>query len=141
MDSLPYATVQYAGDDFFVGTVPSGNAITIDTNGQRKAAPGPLELLLVSLGGCTATDVISVLKKKREKVTDYRVEIRGERREEHPRSYKRIEVKHIVTGYGVSAASVEKAVHLSTDKYCSVAATLRPTAEIVSTWEIHEAEA
>ena len=69
------------------------------------------------------------------------VEIRGERRDEHPRSYKRIEVKHIVTGHGVSAASVEKAVHLSTDKYCSVAATLRPTAEIVSTWEIHEAEA
>ena len=141
MDSLPYATVQYAGDDFFVGTAPSGSAITLDTNGQRKAAPGPLELLLVSLGGCTATDVISVLKKKREKVTDYRVEIRGERRDEHPRSYKRIEVKHIVTGHGVSAASVEKAVHLSTDKYCSVAATLRPTAEIVSTWEIHEAEA
>ena len=52
-----------------------------------------------------------------------------------------LEVKHIVTGHGVSAASVEKAVHLSTDKYCSVAATLRPTAEIVSTWEIHEAEA
>lgn len=139
MEPTTHATIHYGGNDFFVGIAPSGNAIAIDTNGQRKAAPGPLELLLVSLGGCTATDVISVLKKKREKVTDYRVEVRGERREEHPRSYRRIEVKHIVTGHNVSASAVEKAVHLSTDKYCSVAATLRPTAEIVSTWEVLEA--
>jgi putative redox protein len=71
-------------------------------------------------------------------VTDYRVEIRGERREEYPRSYKRLELRHIVRGYGISEAAVEHAVRLSTDKYCSVAATLRPTAEIVSTWEIQE---
>lgn len=133
-----HATVHYSGNDFFVAVTPSGHAVPIDMNGERSAASGPLELLLLSLGGCTGADVVSVLRKKREKVTDYRVEIRGERREEHPRSYKRLELRHIVRGYGISEASVAQAVRLSTDKYCSVAATLRPTAEIVSTWEIQE---
>ena len=105
---------------------------------QRSAASGPLELLLLALGGCTGADVISILRKKREQVTDYRVEIRGERREEHPRSFRRLELRHIVRGHGISEAAVARAVQLSTEKYCSVAATLRPTAEIVSTWEIQE---
>ena len=86
----------------------------------------------------TEYDVISVLRKKRERVTDYRIEIRGERREEHPRSFRRIEVRHIVTGFSVNEKSVARAVELSTEKYCSVAATLRPTAEIVSSYEIRE---
>lgn len=133
-----FATVHYAGNDFFLAVSPSGHAVPIDTNSQRSAASGPLELLLLALGGCTATDVISILHKKRQRVTDYRVEIRGERREEFPRSYKRLEVHHIVRGYGVAEAAVARAVQLSTEKYCSVAATLRPTAEIVSTWEIQE---
>lgn len=133
-----HATVHYAGNDFFVAVSPSGHAVPIDMNGERSAASGPLELLLLSLGGCTGADVVSVLRKKREQVTDYRVEIRGERRDEHPRSYKRLELRHIVRGHGISEASVAHAVRLSTEKYCSVAATLRPTAEIVSTWEIQE---
>jgi putative redox protein len=133
-----HATVQYAGNDFFVAISPSGHAVAVDTNGQRSAAASPLELLLLSLGACTGADVVSILHKKRELVTDYRVEIRSERREEHPRSFRKLELKHIVRGRGVSEASVAQAVRLSTDKYCSVAATLRPTAEIVSTWEIQE---
>ncbi len=133
-----YATVHYAGNDFFLAVSPSGHAVPIDTNGQRSAASGPLELLMLSLGGCTGADVVAILKKKRERVTDYRVEIRGERREEHPRSFRRLELRHIVRGYGVKETSVARAVQLSTEKYCSVAATLRPTAEIVSSWEIHE---
>ena len=133
-----HATVHYAGNDFFLAVSPSGHAVPIDANGQRSAASGPLELLLLALGGCTGADVVAILKKKRERVTDYRVEIRGERREEHPRSYKRLELRHIVRGYSIAEASVARAVQLSSEKYCSVAATLRPTAEIVSTWEIHE---
>src|SRR5580692_12233700 len=108
----PFATVHYAGNDFFLAVSPSGHAVPIDTNGQRSAASGPLELLLLSLGGCTGADVISILHKKREQVTDYRVEIRGERREEHPRSYRRIELRHVVRGHGVSEASVSRAVQL-----------------------------
>ena len=134
----PYATVQYGGSDFFVGVSPSGHAVTMDVNGERSAAPSPTELLLLALGGCTGADVISILHKKREQVTDYRIEIRSERREEHPRSFRRFEVRHILRGRGIKEASVEQAVRLSTDKYCSVAATLRPTAEIVPSWEIQE---
>ena len=133
-----YASIRYAGDDYFVGTTPSGHSLVLDIKGERSDASGPLELLLVALGGCTAADVISVLKKKREKVTAYQVEIHGDRREEHPRSYRRIEVRHIVRGIGISEKAVAQAVQLSSEKYCSVAGTLRPTAEIVSTWEIHE---
>jgi putative redox protein len=133
-----HAVIQYAGDDYFVAVPPSGHAITIDINGERSNASGPLELLLVALGGCTGADVISVLRKKREHVTDYRIEVRGERREEYPRSFRKMEVRHILRGRALSADNVAKAIELSMNKYCSVAATLRPTAEIVTSFEIHE---
>jgi putative redox protein len=133
-----HAVLQYAGDDYFVAVPPSGHAITIDVSGERSTAPGPLELLLVALGGCTGADVVAVLRKKREHLTDYRIEVHGDRREEHPRSFKKMEVRHILRGRGLSADSVAKAIELSTNKYCSVAATLRPTAEIVTSFEIHE---
>jgi len=133
-----HATVQFAGDGFFVATTPSGHAQVLDINGERSAASSPLELLTIALGGCTAADVISILQKKREQVTSYRVEVRGERREEHPRSFRRLEVRHILRGRGISEQAVQQAVQLSTEKYCGVAATLRPTAEIVTSFEIQE---
>jgi putative redox protein len=132
------ATIHFAGEDLFVAVTPSGHAQVLDTDTQRSTAASPMELLLIALGGCTAVDVISILKKKRERVTDYRVEVRGERRTEHPRAYTRLEVRHIVRGRGVSAKAVAQAVELSESKYCSVAATLRPAAEIVSSFEIIE---
>jgi putative redox protein len=135
----PKATVHFAGNDFFVGITPSKHVVKLDTDHSRGAAPSPMELLLVALGSCTAVDVIGILKKKREDVKEYRVEVHGERREEHPRSYSRLGVHHIVTGRNVSEKSVAQAIELSETKYCSVAATLRPTAEIVSTFEIIEA--
>ncbi len=132
------AVVSYAGDDLFVGVSPSGHALAIETEPARSRAATPMELLLVALGSCTGVDVVSILRKKRERVTGYRVEVRGERRDEHPRAFTRIEVKHFVRGRGVSERAVAQAVGLSEEKYCSVAATLRPTAEIVSTFEIEE---
>jgi len=125
------ATIHYAGNDLFVGISPSGHALTLDTDHNRASAPTPMELLLIALGSCTAVDVIGILQKKREAVTDYRVEVRGERRDDHPRSYKRMVVLHIVRGKNISEKSVAQAIELSETKYCSVAATLRPTAEIV----------
>jgi putative redox protein len=138
MTTDPKAIVQMKGDDLFVVTTPSGHVITIDTDSARHAAPSPMELLLVALGSCTGVDVVSILRKKRQQVTDYRVEVRGQRRDEHPRSYKQMQVHHIVTGLSVSERAVAQAISLSEEKYCSVAATLRPTAEIVSTFEIIE---
>ena len=132
------AVVRFAGDDLFVGVSPSGHAITLDTDPERSSAPSPVELLLIALGSCTGIDVISILKKKRMKVSAYRVEVSGERREEHPRSYKFMNVHHVVTGRGISPQALEQAIELSETKYCSVAATLRPTVEIHSTFEIIE---
>jgi putative redox protein len=97
-----------------------------------------MELLLLALGGCTGVDVISILKKQRQQITDYRIEVSGERREEYPRAYTRLFVKHILRGQGVSEQAVARAIELSDHKYCSVAATLRGTAEIVTSYEIIE---
>jgi putative redox protein len=135
----PKAVVQLVGADLFDACTPSGHVVRIDTDRDRNSAPSPMELLLIALGSCTGVDVVSILKKKREDLTDYRVEVRGQRRAEHPRSYQRMEVHHIVTGRNISERSVAQAIDLSEQKYCSVAATLRPTAEIVSTYEIIEA--
>ena len=135
----PKAVVELVGDDLFRGRTPSGHVVVIDTDRERNSAPSPIELLLVALGSCTGVDVVSILKKKREEVTAYRVEVRGQRRAEHPRSYKRMEVHHIVTGRNISKRSVAQAIELSEQKYCSVAATFRPTAEIVSSFAIIEA--
>ena len=132
------AVVQLIGDDLFSGRTPSGHDLKIDTDRERNSAPSPMELLLLALGSCTGVDVISILRKKRENVSDYRIEVRGQRRDEYPRSYKRMEVHHIVTGHNIAERSVAQAIELSEQKYCSVAATLRPTAEIVSTFEIIE---
>ena len=134
------ATIQYAGDEFFIGTSPSGHAQAIDSKADRKAAPTPMEMLLVAVGACTAVDVVSILEKKRQIVTDYRVEVSGERREEHPRAFTKIYVHHIVYGRNVSEQAVASAVELSDTKYCSVAATVRPTAEITTSFEIIEVE-
>ena len=132
------ATVLYAGDDFFIGTTPSGHAQIIDSKGERRAAPTPLEMLLVSVAACTAADVISILHKKREDVTDYKVEITGERAEDHPRKFISFHVHHIVHGRSVSEKAVAAAIQLSDTKYCSVAATVRPTAKITTSYEIIE---
>lgn len=139
-DSSKKATIQFAGDDFFIGISPSGHAQTIETNSVRNSAATPLELLLLALGGCTGVDVISILKKKRQHVTDYRIEVGGERRDEYPRGYTRLLVKHIVTGRAVSEQAVARAIELSETKYCSVAATLRGGVEIVTSYEIIEDE-
>ncbi len=137
-DNIYKATIQSAGDEFFIGTTPSGHAQAIDTKGDRKTAPSPLELLLVSVAACTAADVISILEKKRQQISDYKVEIEGTRREEFPRAFTAFHIHHIVYGRAVSEKSVAQAIELSDEKYCSVAATVRPTAKITTSYEIIE---
>jgi putative redox protein len=134
------ATLRYAGDEFFIGTSPSGHAQVIDVKGDRKAAPTPVEMLLTALGGCTAADVISILHKKRQQISDYQIEVTGERREEHPRAFTKMNVHHIVYGHDVSEQALASAIELSETKYCSVAASLRPAVEITSSYQIVEQE-
>jgi putative redox protein len=140
MSNITYkATVKDAGDEFLIATTPGNYSLTIDTKGERKSAPTPVELLLVSVAACTAVDVVSILEKKRQAVTDYRVEITGERRDDHPRSFTKMHIHHIVYGHDVSEQALTRAIELSDTKYCSVAATVRPTVEITTSFEIIQA--
>ena len=132
------AVVKFVSDDLFLGVTPSGHALPLDTDSQRSTAPSPVELLLVALGSCTATDVASILAKKRQHVTSYTVEVSGQRRDEYPRKYISMKVHHILTGRAISRKAVAHAIELSDTKYCSVAATLRPSVEIQTSFEIIE---
>jgi putative redox protein len=131
-------TVHYGGNDFFIGISPAGHAQVMETNGDRASAATPIELLLIAVGGCMASDVVDILRKKRQIVSDYKIEVVGERREDFPRSFKSIKLHHILTGESLSENAVKQAIELSDSRYCSVAATLRPTAEISVTFEVVE---
>lgn len=132
------AIVKFVDEDLFVGITPSGHSLTLDTNHERSFGPSPVELLLVALGSCTAVDVISILKKKRQHVTSYSVEVTGIRRDDHPRSFTTMTVLHVLSGRNISEKAVQQAIELSETKYCSVADTLRPKVEIHSTFKIIE---
>ena len=132
------AIVRFAGDELFIGTTPSGHSVTFDTNSERSIAPSPVEILLVALGSCTAVDVIGILQKKRQRVSSYMVEVSGERRDEYPAQLQVDEGSSHFDWDGISSKAVAQAIELSETKYCSVAATLRPTVEIQSSFEIIE---
>lgn len=127
----------------FEASTPTGNKFVMDAypeEGKPNAGPTPVEALLSSLAGCSAMDVISILEKKRQVVTKYRVEVEGERTEEgvYPRPFKSITIRHIVEGENLDPAAVARAVQLSDEKYCTVVATLRAAPEVTSVWEIPE---
>lgn len=137
-ENLYKAEIHWGGEEFFIGTPPSGHSVIMDTKGDNKSAPTPLEMLLMSVAACTATDVVSILAKKRQKMTNYKVEITGTRREEFPRAFTAFHIHHLVYGHDVSEQAVAHAIELSDTKYCSVAATVRPTATITTSFEIIE---
>jgi putative redox protein len=121
----------------------TGHALVVDGSpdiGGRDLGARPMELLLLGLGGCTAMDVLSILRKKRQRVADCRVELSAERAEEHPRVFTRIHVHFKVWGE-VQAAAVERAIELSHTKYCSAYKMLSATAEISSSFEVVALEA
>jgi putative redox protein len=104
--------------------------------GGLESGVRPMEALLLSLAGCTGMDVISVLQKKRQKITAFTVNVRGERADEHPRRYVRIELEYVVRGVDVSEAAVARSIELSQNKYCGVTASLN--SEITHTYRIEE---
>jgi putative redox protein len=115
--------VTWLGEQRYVAQNETGQQLIID-NSELKLGVGPMEALLAALATCTAYDVVEVMKKRKTPLASYRVEIEGERAEEHPRRYTTITVRHIASGEGVSQEQLSKAAHLSHDKYCSVAASL-----------------
>ena len=107
--------------------------IMLDTKppGGNDRGPSPMDLLLASLAGCTAFDVVSILKKSRQPLEGLSVRAEGEREEEHPRRYTRITLTYTVTG-DVDERALQRAIDLSEEKYCSVSGTLKPGVEIVT---------
>ena len=122
--------------DRFVADASSGHALVMDA-GEVKSASTPMELVLISLCGCTASDVVSILRKKREPFTGLEVVAQAERAADHPKVYTQIKLVYRVRGK-VSHKAMEDAVRLSKDKYCSVSAMLEKTAKI--DFEIEYAE-
>ncbi len=119
------ATVKWIGGQQFVATGPSGHALTIDSDRQSNKAPGPMELLLLALGACTATDVVIILE----------VICSGERAPEPPSVWTKLEVLYRLRGR-LEEAAVKRAIELSEEKYCSVSATLKKSATLSWRYEI-----
>lgn len=125
----------------FTGTAGSGFTVPLGTNVEYGGADDgfrPLELMLVSLAGCTAMDVISILQKKRQQVTAFQVNVQGERAQDHPHVFISLNVEYEFRGYHLDPAAVERAVELSETKYCAARAMLAAVVPIQRTIRIEE---
>ncbi len=129
------ASARWTDGERFTGIASSGHAMVIDADRQRNTAVGPMELVLIGLCTCTATDVVSILRKKREPFTGVEVHAEAERASEPPTVYTSIKLIYKISG-AVSRKAAEDAVRLSKEKYCSVSAMLQKTAEITSEIEL-----
>jgi putative redox protein len=129
------ATVKWVGGEEFVAQMPSGHAVPFDTDRKHNAAPGPMEMLLGALGACSSVDVVSILAKKRQKLTSLEVVISGERASAPPTVWTKIEMVYRLAGE-IEEKAARDAIELSQTKYCSVSAMLRKTAEITYRIEI-----
>lgn len=143
-------TVQWEGEGgmAFTATTASGHTLRMDgapasapgEPGGHDSAPRPMETVLAGTGGCTAYDVVYILKKGRHDVRGCRIELQAERAATDPKVFTRIHMHYVVSGRGLSRAAVERAVELSHQKYCSASAMLAKTAVITSSIEVVEAD-
>lgn len=131
------AEVKWVGDELFMGTSESGHTIVLDAN-AGALAPSPMENILISLGGCSSVDVVSILEKARQKIKGCKVEIEGIRVDSVPKLFSDIHLHFVIEGSEISAKHVERAVSLSADKYCSVALMLNKSVKISHDFEIVE---
>lgn len=132
---MSVASVRWVGGEEFLAQMPSGHAVVFDTDRKHNSAPGPMEMLLGALGACSSVDVVEILKKKRQKLVSLDIEISGERATEPPTVWVKIDMIYRLTGV-LDEKAVRDAIELSQTKYCSVAATLRKTAELTYRFEI-----
>lgn len=126
---------EWQGGGTFIGRNASGGTVQM---GKLNERPGvsPMELILVGLAGCTGVDIADIMEKKREPLKALKVMVRGKRSEDFPKIYKEIEVTYLIWGEGINPKSVEQAIRLSEEKYCSVSFMLKPVVEIRSTYQI-----
>jgi len=135
---LRLATVEGEGRQF-VAESGTGHALVMD-DANGHTGPKPIELALLALGGCTGFDVIGILRKKRQTVTGYEIELHAEQHPEPPSHFTRIEIKHRLRGR-IAPEAVQRAIQLSETKYCAVGAMISKTAKIETTFEILPDEA
>lgn len=140
---MDIVNVKWNGKRRFVGWDEAGHGIVMDakpSSGGDASGPRPIELVLYAIAGCTGMDVISILEKKRQAVTDFDIIVRGTQREdEYPKIYTRIEVEYVVTGFGVKPDAVRRAIELSEEKYCSVRHMFAPEVDVVTSFRVVEA--
>jgi putative redox protein len=129
------AEVKWVGEELFMGTSESGHTIVLDAN-AGALAPSPLENVLISLGGCSSVDVVSILEKARQNITGCKVMIEAKRLDTVPKLFSDIHLHFIIEGSDISTKHVERAVSLSADKYCSVALMLNKSVNISHDFEI-----
>ncbi|WP_448203406.1 OsmC family protein [Azospirillum sp. sgz302134] len=137
------ARVRWVEGKMFVGESGSGHAVVMDAApevGGRNLGIRPMEMLLIGMGGCTSIDVVMILEKGRQAVTDCVAEIEAERADTDPKVFTKIHVHFVVTGRGLDPAKVERAISLSAEKYCSASIMLGATAAITHDFEIVEAQ-
>lgn len=126
----------------FIAETGSGHLVAMDgapEAGGRNLAPRPMEMVLAGTGACTAFDVVLILKRSRQDVTDCEARLTADRAETDPKVFTKIRFHFVVTGRGLKPEAVERAIRLSAEKYCSASIMLGKTAEIFHTWEIVEA--
>ncbi len=123
----------------FIGTADSGHGVVMDappSAGGNSAGSKPSELLLMAFGGCSGMDVISILRKKKQEVTNFEINVNGQTPETHPRSFTDIHIEYIVTGRNISEDAVQRAIELSLDKYCMVGTTIGKAAKITHSFKV-----
>ena len=126
----------------YIAQSPSGHAVVMDGPpelGGHNLGPRPMEMLLMGVGGCTAIDVVDILRKARQELRGCEVQIEAQRADSDPKVFTTIQVHFILTGKSLSARHVERAIQLSAEKYCSASIMLGKTAQITHTFEIREA--
>lgn len=135
------ARVKWLDNMTFIGESGSGHGLVMDAKpqfGGRNLGPSPMELVLLGAGGCTAIDMASILKKSREAVDDIEVQLSAERAEDHPKVFTNIAMHFVVKGRDLKEKTVERAIKLSAEKYCSASIMLGKTAAITHTFEIED---
>ena len=137
------ATIKWLDNVSFVGETETSHAIVMDgapDAGGRNIGPRPMEVVLIGTGGCTAFDVVHILKRARQAVSDCVVELEAERADTDPKVFTKIHMHFVVTGKDLKPEQVERAIKLSAEKYCSASIMLGKTAVITHDFEIRETE-
>jgi len=137
---MAHAKITWFGGKQFVGVDSSKHAVVMSTQDEANATGmKPSDLLLVALAGCTAVDVVNILEKKRQDLQGLEINIKGEQDQEPPWTFRRIEIEYVLQGRGLKEKAVADAIRLSEEQYCSVSATVKGVAEVVTSYRIVEA--